>query len=246
MKFDCTTLLDAFKLREVLEDSERSHLYAFILSTSSTNLKELLPYYNELNALSSYYFLIIQPSIDWSEYELGPVDRDNIVKVLSRYASHSEYRDIKSIVEDFITKQDREVYSFCDELEIAVNNIPSIVFFSSLEQPEEYILWPIEKLNGEAIMREFRFLVAKLKEKYGDFYDRLKEYRKVDDKIKQANLRDEDLEQQKEEILKLLREERANQKAVDYLVSLRRRQFLKKAIKVATTPVWKKFSTPAT
>lgn len=220
--FNLRSLKDAFYDEDGLPyDYGCFHLYGFILSTTSTGLVNHFIHYDELNTLTSHHILIFQPYIYWGgtsienqeapnlelEREIGISEaRDSIARELSH--PNSFFRDR---INEFVSTINKEVYELVDFCELKRTEIPCILIFSSLKNPQEFIKWDIKGLTALQIMDEFRRLMDKLDEKYRDFYFELREYKALIERIKEMNKKEpeeytEKYEQWKDEIDDLQKE----------------------------------------
>ncbi len=87
------------------------------------------------------------------------------------------YFDISSRLESFYSKQTRESINFARFCGIEVNQIPCMVFFSSLENPKEYLIWSLKNQNAVAIIKDFRDIISIIDSEYVEFTDLKKRQR---------------------------------------------------------------------
>lgn len=182
MDFSLNSLSDAFRKAEYQSARQDFLLFCFILATPADNniFPKLFDYFPELHELTSRYILVISPRIH-----------------VGRQVDVSGQVDISGMVEDFLKRQTSETIKFARFCGIGVDKIPCIVFFASLKNPDQYVIWELKNQDATSAIKDFRTIVAKVEEACS-------EVTYLDKSLEELNRRrrsiEWDMEKEKEEI----------------------------------------------
>lgn len=187
------TFNDAF--RHLLKGKDKHYwrhdyyLYSFILATNSDKkiLRDLISFvFTELNYMTSKYIAIITPNppigSDKSENQLMGSDKLINYYLNWKYIKNTQFNyddRIKSLYDNVHRYENQyvyEVYEFAKYCGVAPVELPCVLFFSSLDNLNEYYIWKIEDIGYTEIISLFRKVTSEVT-KLDDSLNELKKRR---------------------------------------------------------------------
>lgn len=171
-----------------ISEGKRFPVYTFILAgDADTNIfPDLVAYHSEMHHLTGEDMLVIAPNtILFNSQHQIISDPEEISRHLSRgktYSNHDGQEvDIADDIEKFLKRQTKESYEFARFVGIELNKFPCALFFDTLQDPQEYVLWPIKRLSAQSFIQEFREVIDCVRESLAEGKHNVLD--KINDKI---------------------------------------------------------------
>ncbi len=162
MNFELRDLSDAFGEDFARENADYT-LYAFLLGTRVDGLfPDILACFGDIDAVTGDEILVIAPRL---EVEVEERTTERILGLLGGGASVDDgLSQLRPEIDEFVRCQVAQSYSVAKGLGDP-NMVPCFIFFDGLSRPSSYVVWDLEGLSAEEVVKGLRALVRDLNEK---------------------------------------------------------------------------------
>ncbi|NLF77124.1 MAG: hypothetical protein GX573_15615 [Chloroflexi bacterium] len=148
---------------KLIEDEkyERFPLFAFVLATEANGeiFPDLLKYYGQLHTLTGPHMLVFAPGVDTNEVPGEELSTEDIAYLMRQFAEFPDFADQKA---RFLRRQMKDAYLMAKLCGIPRSDLPCILFFASLKEPQSYVRWDVKNADAQAIVRDFESITDRI------------------------------------------------------------------------------------
>lgn len=173
MDFSLTSFKKALQSAQYRMEKKDFFLFSFILATTSDDriFPDLLAHYRELDHLTGDLVIVVGPNVLMNDRSGRPLDANGISYIFQsgryfgKYASR-DGADVQEAVLEFLERQDAESLDFAQYCGIRPDELPCVVFFDSLSEPESYLIWSLRTERAASVVQDYRRIVAEIRQQF--------------------------------------------------------------------------------
>jgi len=183
MDMSLTSFGDAFSSDEFQAKAREFPVVAFVLAAEADEnvfpkmFKEMLTFLHDMHRMTAREILIVGPKVEPARYRgRRPLSPDEITALwYDGRAVPEEAEPIwLSYQKRYLKRQTEETYAFAEALGINLRDLPGVAFFSTLEDPKDYLYWKLEGQQRSDVVRQLRGIVDAVRKARKDGADPLR------------------------------------------------------------------------